>query len=91
MPSHEPQQREIMPAETPVKARKISSLRDIWPFLRPYRKQMLLAFVLLSLASATLLLVPLAFRDLIDFGFGQKPARTSGALTDSLNLNSHFA
>src|SRR5690606_35483221 len=26
-----------------------------------------------------------------DFGFGQTPARASGALTDSLNLNSHFA
>ncbi len=79
-----------MPEAIPEKAKKIASLRDIWPFLRPYRKQILLAFVLLSLASATLLLVPLAFRDLIDFGFGQKPARTSGALTDSLNLNSHF-
>jgi len=87
MASHEPQSQESIPQ----KAKRISSLRDIWPFLRPYRKQMLLAFVLLSLASATLLLVPLAFRDLIDFGFGQKPARTSGALTDSLNLNSHFA
>jgi ATP-binding cassette, subfamily B, bacterial len=76
-------------AET--KPKNISSLRDIWPFLRPYRKQMLLAFVLLSLASATLLLVPLAFRDLIDFGFGETPTRTHGALTDSLNLNSHFA
>jgi len=74
-----------------TKPKNISSLRDIWPFLRPYRKQMLLAFVLLSLASATLLLVPLAFRDLIDFGFGETPARTHGALTDSLNLNSHFA
>lgn len=76
-------------AET--KPKNISSLRNIWPFLRPYRKQMLLAFVLLSLASATLLLVPLAFRDLIDFGFGETPARSNGALTDSLNLNSHFA
>lgn len=76
--------------EVSIKPKKISSLRDIWPFLRPYGKQIFLAFILLSLASATLLLVPLAFRDLIDFGFGQTPARSNGALTDSLNLNSHF-
>lgn len=75
----------------PAKPKSIASLRDIWPFLKPYRKQMLLAFVLLSLASATLLTVPLAFRDLIDFGFGETPARSNGALTDSLSLNSHFA
>ncbi len=76
--------------ELEAKPKRISSLRDIWPFLRPYGKQIFLAFVLLSLASATLLLVPLAFRDLIDFGFGQTPARSNGALTDSLSLNSHF-
>lgn len=58
--------------------------------LRPYRWQILLAFVLLSLASATLLLVPLAFRDLIDFGFGQPAAEKTGTLTTSTNLNSHF-
>lgn len=76
--------------EVPSKPKRISSIRGIWPFLRPYGKQIFLAFILLSLASATLLLVPLAFRDLIDFGFGQTPARSNGALTDSLNLNSHF-
>ncbi|MCB5185365.1 ATP-binding cassette domain-containing protein [Methylobacillus gramineus] len=65
-------------------------LSELWPLLRPYRWQILLAFILLSLASATLLLVPLAFRDLIDFGFGQPSAEKTGALTGSTNLNSHF-
>jgi ATP-binding cassette subfamily B protein len=50
---------------------------------------MALAFVLLCLGSATILLVPLAFRDLIDFGFGQRQ-NTSGLL-GSLSLNGHFA
>ena len=60
------------PAIAPAK--RITSLRDLWPFLRPYRYQVALAFVLLCLASGTLLLVPLAFRDLIDFGFGAAKA-----------------
>lgn len=51
---------------------------------------MLLAFLLLCLGSGTLLLVPLAFRDLIDFGFGQQPKASSGWLA-SLSLNGHFA
>jgi ATP-binding cassette subfamily B protein len=68
---------------------RLFSLKDLWPFLRPYRRKIALAFVLLCLGSATILLVPLAFRDLIDFGFGQRQ-HTSG-LWSSLSLNGHFA
>jgi len=71
-------------------AKHISSLRDLWPFLRPYRRRIVLAFLLLCLGSGTLLLVPLAFRDLIDFGFGQKQNTTGGVL-GTLSLNGHFA
>ena len=81
-----------MQAPTPTKpapVKRLSSLRDLWPFLRPYRLQVTLAFVLLCLASATLLLVPLAFRDLIDFGFGQH-AKSNAGLLGSLGLNGHF-
>lgn len=78
-----------MMSESPAR-KSIASLDRLWPFLKPYRGQLLLAFVLLSTASATLLLVPLAFRDLIDFGFGSPPAQASGTLTSSLSLNSHF-
>ncbi len=76
------------PKPNPV--RRISSLRDLWPFLRPYRGRIALAFVLLCIGSGTLLLVPLAFRDLIDFGFGQK-LNASGRLLGTLSLNGHFA
>lgn len=54
--------------------------------MRPYRWQILLAFCLLSLASTILLLVPWAFRDLIDQGFG-----TDSATTQSVqDINRHF-
>ncbi len=71
-------------------ARRLSPLRELWPFLRPYRKQISVAFVLLSLGSATILLVPLAFRDLIDFGFGTA-ARLDQGLLGVMGLGGHFA
>lgn len=48
-----------------------------------------LAFVLLCLASAIILRVPLAFRDLIDFSFGAGTQRRDDLLGD-LRLNGHF-
>ncbi len=81
-----------MPHAKPTQhaARHLSFLRDLWPFLRPYRGRVALAFALLCLSSATILLVPLAFRDLIDFGFGQR-ATTDGGLMGTLSLDGHFA
>lgn len=73
-------------------AKKLSSLANLWPFLRPYQSRVFLAFVLLCLGSATLLLVPLAFRDLIDFGFIGKTVSTEThkGLIGALSLNGHF-
>ena len=72
------------------KPKKISSLASLWPFLQPYRAKVLLAFILLCLGSATLLLVPLAFRDLIDFGFVTNPTTSHKGLLGNLSLNGHF-
>ena len=78
--------------DTPLHAaQRLATLRALWPHLRPYRLQLIQALVLLCLASATLLLVPLAFRDLIDSGFGQNAANTHATLAPSLGLNGHFA
>jgi len=73
----------------PASTRRLSALRGLWPFLKPYQARIALAFVLLCLGSATILLVPLAFRDLIDFGFGGRE-QTSTGLLGSLSLNGHF-
>lgn len=69
---------------------RFSTFSGLWPFIRPYRGKVALAFILLCLGSATLLLVPLAFRDLIDFGFGGKQAPASGGWSDALSLNGRF-
>jgi ATP-binding cassette subfamily B protein len=77
-------------APQPAPPRRLSTLKALWPFLRPYRGRIALAFLLLCLGSATILLVPLAFRDLIDFGFGQRQNAGAGLLS-SLSLNARFA
>jgi ATP-binding cassette subfamily B protein len=73
----------------PAAARRLSALSGLWPFMRPYRARIGLAFFLLSLGSATILLVPLAFRDLLDFGFGSSGQPGRGLL-GTLSLNGHF-
>src|SRR5271155_1407884 len=48
------------------RAKSLNPLRALLPFLRPYRGMMALAIFALLVASASLLLVPLAGRQLID-------------------------
>lgn len=74
---------------SPAAGRKLSALKGLWPFLRPYRPRIALAFVLLCLGSVTILLVPLAFRDLVDFGFGSG-TQTRGGVLGAFSLNGHF-
>jgi ATP-binding cassette, subfamily B, bacterial len=71
-------------------SQKISTFKYLWPFIRPYKAKLVLAFLFLCLGSVTILLIPLAFRDLIDFGFGQQQ-QTGGGLLASLSLNQRFA
>lgn len=61
------------------------SLKHLWPFLKPYRLQMGMALLLLCLASAALLAMPLAFRDLIDVGFVN-----TNAAGPAINMDTRF-
>ena len=49
----------------------VSTLARLWPFLAPYRSRLVLAFVFLCLAAGSTLVVPIAFKQLIDHGFSQ--------------------
>lgn len=64
--------------------RKLSALAGLRPFLAPYRGRLIVATVMLILSSGAMLMVPLAFRDLIDKGF------VASAAADS-HINAHFA
>ncbi len=55
-------------SETPTRS-SLATLRRLAPFLAPYRARIVLAFVFLCIAAASTLMVPLAFRQLIDHGF----------------------
>lgn len=70
---------------TTAPARRLEALRGLLPFLRPYRRQVACALVLLLLASSALLAVPAAFRDLIDAGF-MRP----GTAVQSVHIERHF-
>ncbi|WP_428312447.1 ABC transporter transmembrane domain-containing protein [Hydrocarboniphaga sp.] len=52
-----------------ARTRRVGALKQLLPYLRPYRGRITLALVMLVLGSVTMLVVPLAFRDLIDLGF----------------------
>jgi ATP-binding cassette subfamily B protein len=56
------------PDERP-RGREIRPLRGILPYLAPYRRQLLLAFLALTLAAAMTLSLPVAVRFMIDLGF----------------------
>ncbi len=51
---------------------RLSALKHLLPFCRPYRTRFLLAFVFLCVAAAATLAVPFAFKNLIDLGFAQR-------------------
>jgi ATP-binding cassette, subfamily B, bacterial len=51
-----------------AKARSLRPLRTLAPFLRPYRRTIVFALLSLLVASAAMLALPIAVRDLIDHG-----------------------
>ena len=50
-------------------SKKLKSIESFLPFLKPYKKQLLVATISLVLAACATLLVPLCFRKIIDLGF----------------------
>ena len=56
-------------AQAARKKTSAAALRQLLPLLWPYRGRIAIALVALLIGSATMLAVPLAFRDLIDQGF----------------------
>ncbi len=56
--------------DTPRPARRIGALRELWPFLKPHRALTIGWLVFLGLSSGASLVLPLAFRHIIDQGFG---------------------
>ncbi|MBT2145109.1 MULTISPECIES: ABC transporter transmembrane domain-containing protein [unclassified Rhodanobacter] len=57
-------------AATSRPVRRIGALRELWPFLKPHRALALGWLLFLALSSGASLALPMAFRHIIDQGFG---------------------
>jgi ATP-binding cassette, subfamily B, bacterial len=55
----------------------LATLRGLLPFLKPYKKQFVLAGIALLVAAAATLAIPYAFRQMIDIGFAPGAKETA--------------
>ena len=58
------------------RARSIGPLRALLPYLKPYRRVLVLALLALLVAAAAMLALPIAFRHLIDQGLSSRSTDT---------------
>lgn len=58
------------------KARSLKPLRALWPYLRTYRTVLGLALIALLIASGAMLVLPMAFKDVIDKGMAVQDRAT---------------
>ena len=59
---------ETAPGRQPVAA-KLQGLGKLWPYIRPYKLSIVLAFISLVVAAGATLSLPVAVRRMIDLGF----------------------
>lgn len=57
-------------ADEASKKTSIATLKGLVPFMRPYRRQFVIAGIALVLAAVSTLIIPYAFKQMIDLGFG---------------------
>ncbi|MGF6274561.1 ATP-binding cassette subfamily B protein [Massilia sp. UYP11] len=67
----------------PSSKSSLATLRGLGPFLRPYRRQFLLAGVALLFAAGATLAIPAAFKQMIDMGFGAAGAASGTSAATS--------
>jgi ATP-binding cassette subfamily B protein len=69
--------------DSPPKKPGVGQLGPLWAFLAPYKTRLALAFVFMCVAAIATLIVPTAFKQMIDHGFSQKGA-------DGASINLYF-
>jgi ATP-binding cassette subfamily B protein len=63
-------------ASRELKKGSIATLRELLPFLAPYKRQFAMAGIALVVAAASTLAIPAAFKQMIDLGFGGSGTRS---------------
>jgi ATP-binding cassette subfamily B protein len=56
--------------DTPRSSRRVGALRELWPFIKPHKALAIGWLVFLAMSSGASLILPMAFRYIIDKGFG---------------------
>ena len=69
----------VKPDTLRPKSRSLKPLRTLWPFIQPYSATLAFALVTLLVAAAAMLVLPIAFRFVIDRGF------SDGGSLDTIN------
>ena len=72
----------------PTTPRKLGALGALWPFVRPYLRQIAFALLFLLLAAAATLALPVAVRVLVDHGLAQPASLDLG--TRMLAIHGYF-
>jgi len=54
----------------PPRKTSLATLAGLFPFMKPYRRQFILAAIALVVAASATLAIPYAFKQMIDLGFG---------------------
>jgi len=72
----------------PSTPRRLGALGALWPFVRPYLRQIALALLFLLLAAAATLALPVAVRVLVDHGLTQPASLNLG--TRMLAIHGYF-
>ena len=72
----------LQTSEDRPKSRSLQPLRALWPYLKRYKGTLVLALCALLIASGAMLVLPIAFRDVIDKGM---------AVNDRATIDLYFA
>lgn len=72
----------LQTSEDRPKSRSLKPLRALWPYLKRYKGTLVLALCALLIASGAMLVLPIAFRDVIDKGM---------AVNDRATIDLYFA
>jgi ATP-binding cassette subfamily B protein len=75
-----------LPGAAALAARPVQALRALLPFVRPYRRQVLLALGFLGVAALTTLAIPASLRALVDAALGAQPAERSALLEQHFSV-----
>ena len=67
------------PDSNPSRKGSLATLKGLLPFLRPYRRQFVLAGIALLFAAGATLAIPAAFKQMIDLGFAPAIAGSAGS------------